>query len=79
MINLYNWYILPNSGLISGDVLVEDNNLYVFKQEKIDTIKIHETCYVVNNKYKLGKNNMDSFFKEPSRLKRQIDFIENSK
>lgn len=78
MINLYNWYVLPNSELISGDILANDG-VYTFKQEKITKVEAHGDGYIVNNKYILEKTRMDSFFKEPSRLKRQIDFIENSK
>ena len=75
MINLYMWYILPKSNIISGNVQRE--GLSQFIQEKINSIEETDEFYIFNEKYNLEKNGMDSFFKEPQRQKIQIDFIKN--
>lgn len=80
MIYLYSWYILPNSRKISGNI--PKNGVSLFIQENIESIEIIEDddvsdLYLFNKKYILEKNNMDGFFKEPSKYKIQMEFINN--
>ncbi len=75
MINLFMWYILPKSNIVSGNIKKEGISQFI--QEKINSIEEVAEGYIVNGKYILEKDGMDSFFKEPQRLKIQLDFIKN--
>jgi hypothetical protein len=47
----------------------------MFIQEKINKIEENKEFYIVNDKYIIYKNKMDSFFKETEKQKKQLCYI----
>lgn len=76
MHKLYNWYFLPKQELINGDILLSDT-LYSFTQQKVLKIVKNGNTYVINDKFIVEKNNIDSFFKEANRYIAQMDFLDS--
>ena len=79
MIELHNWYILPKSEIINGDIFSE--NMYKFTQEKIISVTDHSPNekkieFHINGKYLIKIKNMDGFFKDSiSRNNTQIEYL----
>lgn len=67
---------LPKQELINGDILLSDG-LYSFTQQKVSKIVKNDNTYMINDKFFIEKNNIDSFFKEANRYIVQMDFLDS--
>jgi hypothetical protein len=74
MSQLINWYFLPNSILINGDIKI--NNQFQFIQQKVNSISyLTDNSFLINDKYIINMIDMDRFFSNTKRINKQEDFI----
>ena len=67
---------IAKKNLINGDILLSDG-LYSFTQQKVLKIVKNDNTYIINDKFIVEKNNIDSFFKETNRYIVQMDFLDS--